>query len=178
MSCAKGLIQLYIGNGKGKTTAALGLAARALGWKHEVFICQFLKSTPSGECAFFSEQPLVSFYRPPMRHAAFIWHQSPQELAETREDLIAGWQHARQSVLTGSYRLAILDEVLDAAACCFIPESELVDLIKTKPDQTEIVLTGRDASPEIRELSDYLSVIDSKKHPFDSGYAARKGIEY
>jgi cob(I)alamin adenosyltransferase len=178
MCDAKGLIHLYIGNGKGKTTAALGLAARALGWKYEVFICQFLKSTPSGECAFFSNQPLVSFYRPAMRHASFIWHQSPQELEETREDLMAGWQHARRSVLSGRYHLAILDEVLDAVICGFIPESELIELICAKPAQTEIVLTGRDASPEIRELSDYLSIIDSKKHPFDKGNTARKGIEY
>lgn len=177
MELSKGLIHFYIGTGKGKTTAAAGLAARIMGWQGRVLFCQFLKSIPSGEFAFFQNHS-VECYRPPMRHAAFIWNQTSEEISDTAADLLSGWQYVREKIMADPYDLVVLDEMLDVVQCGFLPEEELMEFLKNRPQKTEVVLTGRDASLKLRELADYISLMNCCKHPYENGLNARKGIEF
>lgn len=177
MTMEKGLIHLYMGNGKGKTTAAVGLAVRASGWGLKVLFIPFLKTTPSGEWLFFKNTP-IDVIRPIMRHKAFIWQQTPEELEQTREDMRAAWKQTETLILSGQYDVVILDEVLDIVSSGFIQETELLETLNQKPTGMEIILTGRTASEALQQLSDYISITDSPKHPYHMGVGARKGIEF
>lgn len=178
MENKQGFVHLYIGDGKGKTTSAVGLATRAAGWNLNVLYCQFLKSTISGELsALESLNGQVNCFRPTMRHKSFIWNQSKEEINETREDILVGWIHIKELILSQHYDVIILDEVLDIVQCGFLLESELVEIVVDNLS-SDIVLTGRDASDRLKDMADYVTSMTAVKHPYQKGIAARKGIEY
>ncbi|MCX7773570.1 MAG: cob(I)yrinic acid a,c-diamide adenosyltransferase [Clostridia bacterium] len=173
-----GLIQVYIGDGKGKTTAAVGQSIRALGWRYKVMFSQFLKNSETGERHILSSLENLDFVRPPMRNMGFIWDLDGEALAETREDLNRGFEDIMKRIFENGYDLVVLDELLDVIDCGFIEEERLFSLLNEKPDKTEIILTGRKASDSLKAKADYISVITGEKHPYERGIKARKGIEY
>jgi len=176
---SQGLIHLYIGDGKGKTTAAVGLAVRALGTGLKILFVQFLKNTITGEKNImekFTEK--LCFYRPKQRHSLFLWKMTEKQLTETKEDILAGWRYVREEILSGKWDVVVLDEVLDAIGNGLLLEEDILDTLIKKPGKTEIICTGRDAPDSLRNLADYISLVEKVKHPYDKGVCARNGIEY
>ncbi|HEY8499418.1 MAG TPA: cob(I)yrinic acid a,c-diamide adenosyltransferase [Clostridia bacterium] len=176
---SQGMIHMYIGDGKGKTTAAVGLAVRALGTGLKVLFVQFLKNTITGEKNIlekFTEK--LYFYRPEQRHHLFLWKMTEKQLAETKEDLQAGWKHVREEILSGKWDVVVLDEILDVIGNGLLSEEDIANVLIKRPAKTEIICTGRDAPDSLRDLADYISLIEKVKHPYDMGVRARYGIEY
>ncbi|HEY8421457.1 MAG TPA: cob(I)yrinic acid a,c-diamide adenosyltransferase [Thermoclostridium sp.] len=175
-----GMIHLYIGNGKGKTTAAAGLAIRALGRDYKVFFAQFLKTSDTGEKNIlekcFGEKLL--FFRPVQRHGKFLWNMTEKELLETKEDIMNGWRIIAAELHSGKYDIVILDEILDCIQCGLLESNEVLSDIIKRPANVEVVCTGRDAPAAFYEASDYITKMCSLKHPYDRGIKARYGIEY
>lgn len=175
----QGFMHLYIGNGKGKTTAATGLAVRALGHGFSVLFAQFLKNTQTGEKKVlegFGDKLL--FFRPEQRYSAFLWDMTDEQLAQTKEDIRRGWERLKQQIQTGLWDLVVLDEILDCIQCGLLAEEDILKAVAGRPGKTEIVLTGRNASQAFCDLADYISVIEAVKHPYAKEIPARRGIEF
>lgn len=171
----RGYIQVYTGDGKGKTTAALGLALRAVGRGLPVFVGQFLKARPSGErTAARRLAPLLrieTFGRPgfllPGRKPA------PEDVRRAR----LGLSRCREAMLSGKYRLIVLDEANTALALGLLCEGEILALLDEKPGDVEVVLTGRSAPPALLRRADLVTEMRCRKHYYDRGVRARRGIE-
>lgn len=176
----KGLIHLYIGDGKGKSTAATRLAIRALGRNLNVFFAQFLKTSDTGEKNILEERfpGKLLFFRPAQRHNKFLWNMNEKEFSETKEDILNGWAKIKTEILSGKYDIVILDEILDCIQCNLLDSREVLQDIKQRPYWVEIVCTGRDAPNTFYEAADYITKMGSLKHPYDRGIKARCGIEY
>jgi cob(I)alamin adenosyltransferase len=171
----QGLLQVYTGEGKGKTTAALGLVLRAVGNGFRVYIVFFLKGdTIYGEQAALSKLPGVTVVR--SGTGKFI--HSRQVSPEDKEQAKKAFNDAREAALSGDYDLVILDEVNVAAAWGLIDVQDVIQLIKEKPEKVELVLTGRYADKAVIQLADLVTEMVNIKHPFDKGIPARKGIEF
>lgn len=174
-----GLVHLYIGNGKGKTTSAVGLAIRALGNNLNVLFAQFLKNTETGEKIIFEQfNEQLYFFRPTQQYSKFLWNMTKEELSRTKEDLNKGWQHIKSEINTGNWDVVVLDEILDCIQNGLLEEADIIKTIVQKPKNIELVLTGRSAKNSFYEIADYISMIDEVKHPFKKGIQARRGIEY
>lgn len=175
-----GYIQVYTGNGKGKTTASLGLAMRALGRCWKVFIIMFTKGGDDyGELKAFRElAPDIAnnlkIVQAGLDRIVYIDNQNEKD----REEILKGWNLAKKAIENDEYQLIILDEANIAIDLGIIDVDEVVDVLKNKPDNMEIVLTGRNAHPKIIEIAHLVSNIEPVKHYWDTGIAARKGIEY
>ncbi len=173
MSLTEGYVQVYTGDGKGKTTAALGLALRAAGAGLRVFIGQFVKGEHCSEhdaLGRFAE--LVTVRRYGSGH--FIMGEpSPDE----RRRAALGWDEARKVVLSAEYDVVILDEVCVAVALGVVASDELLELVRHKPSTVELVLTGRGAPPELVEAADLVTQMRAVKHYHAKGVTARRGIE-
>jgi cob(I)alamin adenosyltransferase len=171
----QGLVQVYTGEGKGKTTAALGLVLRAVGNGLRAYIVFFLKGdTVYGEQAALSKIPGVTVVR--SGTGKFI--HSRQITSEDKQQAKKALDAARKAMLGGDYDLVVLDEVNVAAAWNLIEVQDVISLIKEKPDNVELVLTGRYADKAVIDLADYVTVMVNIKHPFEKGIHARKGIEF
>ena len=169
------MLHIYTGNGKGKTTAALGAAIRAAGHGLRVKIIFFMKgSYPYGEYDSLSKLPNVDVASFGFRHLTDPAHIKPEEREQARLALAA----AREAVHGGAYNLVILDEVNVAAAMKLIELDKVVRLIRDKPTDVELILTGRHADDRLIKLADLVTEMVKIKHPYDSGVLARKGIEY
>ncbi len=155
-----GLIHIYTGDGKGKTTAALGLILRASGRGLHVVLGQFLKGRETGEL-----------------HTLFSFQMNEQEKAEVLQSHNAFIQELASYCRQEETDLLVLDEVIGACGTHLLDESLLIDFLKHKPEHLEVVMTGRNPSPELLEQADYVSEICKRKHPFDKGIPAREGIE-
>lgn len=169
----KGYVQIYTGAGKGKTTAALGLALRALGAGLHVFLGQFLKSRDYSELdalARFPDQLTVRQYG----SGRFV-RGHPTEADRTLA--AAGFAEARDALGSGRHALVILDEINVAVHYGIVPVEDLLSLIRTKPDGVELVLTGRHAHPAVLEAADLVTEMRPVKHYFQEGVRARIGIE-
>ena len=171
----RGLVQIYTGEGKGKTSAALGVVLRATGAGLRVYIAFFMKGDFGyGEKRGLSRLENVtmsSFGGPDFVDPANI---NPEAIGQAGQALGA----AREAMLSGRYDLVVLDEVNVAAAWGLVPLNDMVDLIRYKPDNVELILTGRYADPALIERADLVTEMTKIKHPFDEGTAARRGIEY
>ncbi|OGO16011.1 MAG: cob(I)yrinic acid a,c-diamide adenosyltransferase [Chloroflexi bacterium RBG_16_48_7] len=168
----KGLVQVYTGDGKGKTTAALGLALRACGHGMSVIFIQFVKGIPTGEHAF------VSRYHPFEiaqigKGDCFTKDTNILE-SEARETI----QFAREQIVSNKYDLVILDEILIALHIKLLSMNDVMDLIDQKPESVELVMTGRNAPQEIIDRADLVTEMRMIKHPFSTGVAGRRGIEF
>jgi cob(I)alamin adenosyltransferase len=171
----RGLVQVYTGNGKGKTTAAFGLALRAAGRGLKVYIIQFIKGGfDYGELYTVDKLPnltLKAFGR-----GEFITAKPPdKEDVRLAEQAL---QLAKQTVKSGKYDVIILDEVNVALTLKLIDLEEVLKLIQNKPNHVELVLTGRNAPVQVIDASDYVTEMREVKHPYSKGYQSRKGIEY
>lgn len=171
----RGLVQVYTGNGKGKTSAAFGLALRAAGRGLKVYIIQFIKGGfDYGELYTVDKLPnltLKAFGR-----GEFITAKPPdKEDVRLAEQAL---QLAKQTVNSGKYDVIILDEVNVALTLKLIDLEEVLKLIQNKPNHVELVLTGRNAPVQVIDASDYVTEMREVKHPYSKGYQSRKGIEY
>ena len=166
-----GLVHLYCGDGKGKTTAAMGLAMRAAGRGLRVLIVQFLKSTPTGELEILKLLPQVKVLRS-SEQLGFTFRMNEEQkrrAAVIQQQLFAGAKEQMRDT-----DLLILDEVM---AAIMLQTEQVTGLLRERHAGLEVVLTGRNPPPELIELADYVSEIKKVKHPFDKGIAARDGIE-
>ena len=173
-----GLVQVYYGTGKGKTTAAIGLGVRAIGNDYKVIMIQFLKSDMTGECRVLKDlEPYFKVFHFEKRRG-FTWQLTPEEKQELRSETTNALKFASKVMDTGECDVLILDEVLNSVEAGIISEDELYELICNKSDDVELVLTGRKLPIRIAEKADYISHIDDIKHPTEKGRDARAGIEY
>jgi cob(I)alamin adenosyltransferase len=171
----KGRVQIYTGSGKGKTTAALGLALRAAGHHMKVLMIQFLK----GGIAY-GEIESAKKLRPylkivPMGRECFVNKKKPdpEDLRWARK----GWNLAQKAVHSRKYRIVILDEINVAVSYGLILRRELISLMERKPEDVELVLTGRYAHPEVIRRADLVTEMKEKKHYYKRGIESRGGIE-
>jgi cob(I)alamin adenosyltransferase len=170
-----GLIQVYTGNGKGKTTAALGLALRAVGHRFRVLIIQFLKGGVSyGELKSVRKlSPYLTIA--PMGREEFVNKKAPHPI--DRRWAQRGWDLAKEAVQSRKYQLVILDEIHVAVDYGLVPLQELLALMKNKPKSVELVLTGRWARPEVIRRADLVTEMKEIKHYYKKGIESRVGIE-
>ena len=174
-SSLKGLVQIFTGEGKGKTSAALGSAVRASGHGLKVCVIVFMKGDyPYSEWDVLSSLPNIKIARFGFRTFTDPQNIKPEEKEQARQAMSA----AREAVLSGAFDLVILDEVNVATAWKLSEVDEVVKLIHDKPDNVELILTGRYADPKLIELADLVTECVKIKHPYDKGTAARAGIDY
>ena len=175
-----GYIQVYTGDGKGKTTASLGLAMRALGRSWKVLIIMFTKGGDDyGELNSFRNLSPEIAKNLTIVQAGLdrIVYQSNKH-DDDAEEIKKGWELAKKAIINDEYNLIILDEANIAIDLGFIDDDEMVKVLQNKPEDMEIVLTGRNAHPKIVEIAHLVSRIEPVKHYWDKGVQARKGIEY
>ena len=171
------MIHLYYGDGKGKTTAAAGLALRAAGSGRRVIFSQFLKGRRSGEIESFLQSPQVTVLRGDFREK-FTFEMNERELKEEAEKSSDLLEEAFAQADSEKADLLVLDEVVSAAERKMISGERLRILIERHRERFEIVLTGRSPSDWMVDAADYVTKMKKIKHPYDSGAAARPGIEY
>ncbi len=171
----KGIVQVYTGPGKGKTTAATGLIVRALGQGFKVLLVRFLKtrSDRTGELIFLKDAENLEII------SSGIGILSGQaEPGEVRKSVEEAFALARDKIFKDSPDLVVFDEINNVLSKEYIPLQEVLDLIDAKPEGVELVLTGRNAPDEIIEKADLVTRMEKVKHVFDRGIPARRGIEY
>jgi len=172
---SRGLVQVFTGDGRGKTSAALGIVLRALGHGLRVYIAYFMKGDyPYGERRILSKLPNVDMASFGGREFIDPTNIKPEEIEQAKQALAA----AREAMLSGNYDLVVLDEVNLAAAWKLVEVDEVVRLINDKPQNVELILTGRKADAELIKLADLVTEMIKIKHPYDKGVTARKGIDY
>jgi cob(I)alamin adenosyltransferase len=168
-----GLVHIYTGEGKGKTTAALGLAVRAKGAGLRVLVVQFLKGRDTGELASLKKLD-IPVIRTEVKK--FIPYMTAQEKEACQNEQETCLSRARKEA--PGFDLVVLDEIFGALFMHMVTLEDVLALVKDRPRGTELVLTGRDAPAELLALADYVSDIRAVKHPYDAGVAARRGIEF
>ncbi|MCD5397359.1 cob(I)yrinic acid a,c-diamide adenosyltransferase [candidate division NPL-UPA2 bacterium] len=172
----RGLIQVYTGKGKGKTTAAMGLAARAVGQGLRVCFLQFLKDKPSGEVASTRKLGICLIRFPGT--FCFGRRLSQEEKSKLKAEMQQAFFRTEEIVKSGRYDLVILDEINFVLYKRLIKVKDALQLIKNKPSSVELVLTGRYAPPDLIRAADLVTEMLEVKHPFQRGIKSRKGIEY
>ena len=173
---AKGLIHIYCGEGKGKTSAALGLAMRAAGRGLNVVILRLMKDCDSGELISLASLPTVTLIPVPEK-LKFIFKMTDAEKNAYRMLVSSMLETAQGLARTGDCDVLIIDEACSALTTQMLDSAQLIDFLKNKPETLEVVLTGRDPSEELISLADYVSEIKKIKHPYDQSIAPRRGIE-
>jgi len=170
-----GYLQIYTGNGKGKTTAALGLAFRAAGHGFKTYVAQFLKGQPTGEIEAAKKlAPLVRIEQ--FGREGFITvKDGPDDEDVSRAK--AGLARALEAMLSGDYRIVVLDEVNTAVHFKILSEKDVLDFIGKRPAAVELVLTGRYAPASFIDRADLVTEMKDIKHYFDKGIKAREGVE-
>ena len=170
-----GLIHLYCGDGKGKSPAAAGLALRAAGAGKRVLFLQFFKDGSSSEISLLKQLPGVEVLICP-RHFGRFRNMSEEQKAEAREAYGALFEEACRKAQEKD--LLVLDEAVSACGHGVIPEEKLLAFLRDKPEELEVVLTGREPSEGLYAAADYITRMEKLRHPFDVGIPARLGIEF
>lgn len=174
----RGLVIVYTGNGKGKTTAAMGLALRAAGYGKRVLIIQFVKTWFTGEKAGFSNLPNVEFVQAGKGFFKILGDQLPeQEHVQAAQEALT---LAQAKIASGDYDVVVLDEIIGTITGGLLPIEPLLELIDSKPPELDLVLTGHHAQEltPLVERADLMTEMVKIKHPYDSGILARKTIDY
>ena len=174
----KGLIHVYYGDGKGKTTAALGLALRAAGCGKNVVIVEFIKNWTCGEHNLIPQISNITLIRGKAAGGKFIYEMSEEEKHETKASQDECLRKALELVESGQCDLLILDEAIEAQALGVLDAELIEGLIYKKPDSLELVITGHDPNARLLEKADYATEMVKRKHPYDEGVNARQGIEF
>lgn len=171
----EGMLQVYTGNGKGKTTAAIGMAIRACGHGWKVLMISFMKGDPSyGEAKMAGRIPNFELIQSGLSSFVKKGNPSREDLKMARE----GMEKARKAFGEGKYEMVILDEINVAVNYGLISLESVIELIAQKPKELELVLTGRYAHPEVVKRADMVSEILDIKHPYMKGIVDREGIEH
>ena len=176
MAEENGLVQIYYGDGKGKTTAAFGLAFRCAGWGRRVVIAQFLKSSPCGELTAAERFPTLTVLRSKGIHK-FTFQMNDEEKAVVAENCRTLLRQAAELARAEDARLLVLDEVIDALRG-FLPQEELCAFLDERPGGLEVVLTGHSLPEALERRADYITHMVKEKHPYDRGVTARREIEF
>ncbi len=168
-----GLIHIYCGDGKGKTTAAVGLGVRCLGAGGKVLMFQFLKDGSSSEVQMLKKSGIDVLDG--MKEIKFTFSMTAEEKKEAK----VFYNNILDYIfkISPEYDMVILDEIMGAVSCGFISEEKILDFVKNKPENTELVMTGRNPSQSLIDLADYVSEVKKIKHPYDRGICARKAVE-
>jgi cob(I)alamin adenosyltransferase len=170
-----GLLLVYTGNGKGKSTSAFGTVIRALGWGHSVAVVQYIKGTwKTGEREFFARFPdLLTWHA---MGEGFTW--DTQDRQRDRQAAEAAWAKSRAFLESGDYDLVLLDEINIALRYDQLSLEEVVEGVKARHPRTSVILTGRDAKPELLEMADLVTEMKQVRHPFEQGIKAKQGIDF
>jgi cob(I)alamin adenosyltransferase len=174
MSTGRGYVQVYYGDGKGKTTAAIGLAVRATGQGLKVLFLQFFKKNITGELISLQYLPGITVYQ--FGSGKFIFNRHWQE--EDHREFLMGWEMAKKTLKGENYDLLIMDEFLYAFTYQMLSWDDFFPELDTRNPKLEVVLTGRKAIPQLIEYADLITNMTLIKHPYQQGIPARKGIEY
>lgn len=170
-----GLTMIFTGNGKGKTTSALGLAFRALGHGFPVSVIQFIKGSwkygelESAKC--FEE--LLDFH---VMGKGFTWKS--ENIKEDIQKAKEAWAFAAETILADKHRMVILDELTYLIKYNMVSEEEILSILRQKPKAMHVVITGRDASPGLVDFADLVTEMTEIKHPYQNGVKAQKGVEF
>ncbi len=171
----RGLVFVHTGNGKGKSSSAFGVIARALGWGHQVGVVQYIKGKwETGEKNFFTKFPeSVDWYT---MGDGFTWNT--QDLKNDTLAAQAALKRAAEMLHSGQYDLVVLDEINIALRYDYLDVSEVIAALEQRNTRTSVILTGRDAKPELCEYADLVSDMVEIKHPFQSGIKAKQGLDF
>jgi len=171
----RGLVLVYTGDGKGKSSSAFGVIARALGWGQRVGVVQFIKGKwKTGERQFFSKfEGQIDWST---MGEGFTWNT--QDLERDTVVAQAAFQRARELLASGDYDLVVLDEINIALRYGYLSEASVIEGLKTRSARTSVILTGRDAKPELCEYADLVSEMRAVKHPFQAKIKAVRGIDF
>lgn len=169
------IIQVYTGPGKGKTTAATGLLVRALGQGFRVLLVRFLKSNdlPSSELQILDKLPNLEIIT-----AGVGGVEARTRPDELRQNVLATFAAVRPKILSGDYDLVVLDEFNGVLHHAYLPLADGLQLLDQRPQGTELVLTGRNAPPEVLQRAALITVMQAERHPYEQGIPARPGIEF
>ena len=173
----KGLIIVHTGNGKGKTTAAMGLALRSIGYNFKILMIQFIKGTwHYGELDAINK--LHPYFEIIPLGKGFIGLGKKEPDAKHVRAAIDAWNFCKEKMISDKFDMIILDEINYVIEYNFIPVEEVLKTLRSKPDKLHLVLTGRNAHPMIIEMADLVTEMKEVKHPFQKGIKAQKGIEF
>lgn len=175
----KNRLHVYTGDGKGKSTAAMGLAARSAGHGRQVLVVQFMKPGTSGELKSLRMLPTVEVYEG-VPVTMFTNQMDEEDFERTRQNQTAELKRIGEKIMALKPALIVLDELAVAMSYRLVPQDEALALIEQALQVGEVVVTGRGASDRLMDMADYVSVIEARKHPYDSEdhLPARKGIEW
>ena len=170
----RGLVLVHTGDGKGKSSSAFGVIIRALGWGHKVGVVQFIKGKwVTGERQFFDKLGGVDWRT---MGEGFTWDTQDKD-----RDIAAAtvaFQKAQEMMQSGDYDLIVLDEINIALRYDYLSTDTVLDALKARSNRTSVVLTGRDAKPELCDYADLVSEMREVKHPFKAGIKAQRGIDF
>ena len=172
----KGLIHIYCGDGKGKTTAAMGLAVRAAGSGLNVVLTQFMKGDNSGELNILKTVNNIQLVFCE-KNFGFVWNMTEEEKQDAKREYTKQFDKAVRLAVESNADMLVMDEFMSCFELGFIDNEKALEFLKNKPEQLEVVLTGRNPSEELCALADYITEMKKIKHPFDKGINARRGIE-
>lgn len=174
----KGLVVVYTGEGKGKTTAAMGLALRAAGYGRKVLVIQFVKTWFTGEKGGFELIPNVEFIQAGKGFYKILGDKLPEE--EHVEAAEEAFELAKAKIASGEYDVVVLDEIIGSVTGGLLQLAPVLEMVDERPEQLDLVLTGHHADelPELLERADLITEMVKRKHPYDSGILAKKTIDY
>ena len=173
-----GLTHIYFGDGKGKTTAAIGLALRAAGCGKHVVVIQFLKDWNCGEINSFEHVPNITVFRAQLSGGNFFHEMNAEQKTAMKAMHDENLRKALELQENGKCDMLILDEVIDAYNLNVLDAALFEKLLENKPEPLELVITGHNPAQRLLEYADYVTEMVKHKHPYDSGIAARKGVEF
>lgn len=171
-----GLVHLYCGNGKGKTTCGMGLCVRAAGYGFRVLIYQFMKNNATSERRAMEQIENITFV-PGLEQEKFSFRMTEEEKAARRRFYAEQFRLVTKKAAEEHYDVLFLDETVYAIRASLLDEGLVLDFLKNKPEHLEVILTGQDPSEALLAAADYVSELRKIKHPFDRGIRARRGIE-
>lgn len=175
MADVKGCLHIYCGDGKGKTTASVGLAVRAAGHGMKVLFCQCMKDGSSSEVEMLEKLGIT--YRCCTERFGFFWNMTEEQKERAGQAYTRLFEDVTRTAEEEKYDLLVIDEFMSAYNHGLICQKTALAFLTHRPEHLEVVLTGRDPGEELIELADYVTEMRKVKHPFDQGIPARKGIE-
>lgn len=171
-----GLIHIYCGDGKGKTTTGMGLCARAAGFGYKVLIYQFMKDNKTSERKTLEHAENITWLDG-LAQEKFSFQMSEEEKKERREFYNAQFDKVTKKAVEEDYDVLFMDETIYTIRAGLLDEEKVLDFLEHKPEHLEVILTGQGPSEALMEKADYVSEICMRKHPYQKGIPARKGIE-
>ena len=176
MAKETGLIHIYYGDGKGKTTTGMGLITRAAGYGYRVLLYQFMKNNKTSERKILEQVENITIVDG-LEQEKFSFQMTPEEKAERREFSGKQFQRITKKAVSEAYDVLFMDETIYTISAGLLDEKLVLDFLKKKPDKLEVILTGNTPSEAMIAAADYVSQIKKIKHPFDEGQAPRMAIE-